>query len=41
MSSLDKTMYFNFDDGNKKDVRETLETVMRLWKKRAITRSTK
>ena len=27
MSSLDKTMYFNFDDGNKKDVRETLETV--------------
>ena len=27
MSSLDKTMYFNFDDGKKKDVRETLETV--------------
>lgn len=27
MSSLDKTMYFNFDDGTKKDVRETLETV--------------
>ena len=27
MSSLDKTMYFNFDDGNKKDVLETLETV--------------
>ena len=27
MSSLDKTMYFNFDDGNKNDVRETLETV--------------
>jgi len=27
MSSLDKTMYFNFDDGKKKDVRETLKTV--------------
>ena len=27
MSSLDKTMYFNFADGDKKDVRETLETV--------------
>ncbi|KLA44039.1 hypothetical protein LRP_1875 [Ligilactobacillus ruminis] len=27
MSSLDKTMYFNFEDNNQKDVRETLETV--------------
>ena len=27
MSSSDKTMYFNFDDGKKKDVRETLKTV--------------
>ena len=27
MSSLDKTMYFNFEDNNLKDVRETLETV--------------
>ncbi|SEM54173.1 Uncharacterized protein, UPF0297 family [Ligilactobacillus sp. WC1T17] len=27
MSSLDKTMYFNFEDSNQKDVRETLETV--------------
>ena len=27
MSSLDKTMYFNFGDNNQKDVRETLETV--------------
>jgi len=24
---LDKTMYFNFEDNNQKDVRETLETV--------------
>ena len=27
MSSLVKTMYFNFEDNNQKDVRETLETV--------------
>ena len=27
MSSLDKTMYFNFEDNNQKDVRETLENV--------------
>ena len=27
MSSLDKTMYFNIEDNNQKDVRETLETV--------------
>lgn len=27
MSSLDKTMYFNFEGNNQKDVRETLETV--------------
>ena len=27
MSSLDNTMYFNFEDNNQKDVRETLETV--------------
>lgn len=27
MSSLDKTMCFNFEDNNQKDVRETLETV--------------
>ncbi|MFJ6958707.1 IreB family regulatory phosphoprotein [Ligilactobacillus ruminis] len=27
MSSLDKTMYFNFEDNNQKDVRETLGTV--------------
>lgn len=27
MSSLDKTMYFNFEDNNQKDVRETFETV--------------
>ena len=27
MGSLDKTMYFNFEDNNQKDVRETLETV--------------
>lgn len=27
MSSLDKTMYFNFEDNNQKDVHETLETV--------------
>ena len=27
MSSLDKTVYFNFEDNNQKDVRETLETV--------------
>lgn len=27
MSSLDKTMYFKFEDNNQKDVRETLETV--------------
>lgn len=27
MSSLDKTMYFSFEDNNQKDVRETLETV--------------
>lgn len=27
MSSLDKTIYFNFEDNNQKDVRETLETV--------------
>ncbi|WDC80633.1 IreB family regulatory phosphoprotein [Ligilactobacillus ruminis] len=27
MSSLDKTMYFNFEDNNQKDVRETIETV--------------
>ena len=27
MNSLDKTMYFNFEDNNQKDVRETLETV--------------
>lgn len=27
ISSLDKTMYFNFEDNNQKDVRETLETV--------------
>lgn len=27
MSSLDKTMYFNFEDNNQKDVRETLEIV--------------
>lgn len=27
MSLLDKTMYFNFEDNNQKDVRETLETV--------------
>ena len=27
MRSLDKTMYFNFEDNNQKDVRETLETV--------------
>lgn len=27
MSSLDKTMYFNFEDNNQKDVRGTLETV--------------
>lgn len=27
MSSLDKTMYFNFEDNNQKDVLETLETV--------------
>lgn len=27
MSSLDKTMYFNFEDNNQKDVREMLETV--------------
>lgn len=27
MSSLDKTMYFNFEDNNQKDVRKTLETV--------------
>lgn len=27
MSSLDKTMYFNFEYNNQKDVRETLETV--------------
>ena len=27
MSSLDKTMYFNFEDNNQKDVPETLETV--------------
>ena len=27
MSSLDKTMFFNFEDNTLKDVRETLETV--------------
>ncbi len=27
MSSLDKTMYFNFEENSQKDVRETLETV--------------
>ncbi|WP_178198035.1 IreB family regulatory phosphoprotein [Ligilactobacillus sp. Marseille-Q7487] len=27
MSSLDKTMYFNFEDGNQKDVHDTLTTV--------------
>lgn len=27
MSSLDKTIYFNFEDNNQKDVRETLENV--------------
>ena len=30
MSSLDKTMYFNFEDNNQKDVRETLEPSMML-----------
>ena len=30
MSSLDKTMYFNFEDNNQKDVRETLETVYQI-----------
>ncbi|WP_409021431.1 IreB family regulatory phosphoprotein [Dellaglioa sp. P0083] len=27
MSSLDKTMFFNFDESNKKDVHDTLVTV--------------
>ncbi|WP_010579482.1 IreB family regulatory phosphoprotein [Liquorilactobacillus vini] len=27
MSSLDKTMFFDFADGDRKDVRDTLETV--------------
>ncbi|KRL04997.1 hypothetical protein FD46_GL001221 [Liquorilactobacillus oeni DSM 19972] len=27
MSSLDKTMYFDFEDGNQKNVHETLVTV--------------
>ncbi|MCP0885989.1 IreB family regulatory phosphoprotein [Ligilactobacillus sp. WILCCON 0076] len=27
MSSLDKTMYFDFDNNHQKDVRETLKTV--------------
>ncbi|MHC9532373.1 IreB family regulatory phosphoprotein [Dellaglioa sp. BT-FLS60] len=27
MSSLDKTMFFNFDENNKKDVHDTLVTV--------------
>ncbi|KRM06467.1 hypothetical protein FC89_GL000612 [Liquorilactobacillus ghanensis DSM 18630] len=27
MSSLDKTMYFSFEDGDRKDIRDTLETV--------------
>lgn len=34
MSSLDKTMYFNFEDNNQKDVRETLETVYDALKKK-------
>ena len=29
MSSLDKTMYFSFEDGDRKDIRDTLETVYR------------
>ena len=39
MSSLDKTMYFNFEDNNQKDVRETLETVYDALEKRDTTRS--
>lgn len=29
MSSLDKTMYFSFEDGDRKDIRDTLEKVYR------------
>lgn len=36
MSSLDKTMYFNFEDNNQKDVRETLETVYDALEKKGI-----